>query len=129
MKKIIVIFMLLATSAISFGQPVSTPVVPVETDYLKKSRGQKTAAWILLGTGATIFAIVAPGNVSFDVLGPLVVVGGLATLGSIPFFIAGAKNKRKARLSSAIKMENTPVIQHVSLTNRSYPVMAIRISL
>ena|SRR5688572_11757878 len=129
MKKFIVVFMLLAASVISFGQPVNTPVVPVETDYLKKSRGQKTAAWILLGTGATIFAIVAPGNVSFDVLGPLVIVGGLATLGSAPLFIAGAKNKRKARLSPAIKMENAPVTQLVSLVNRSYPAIAIRISL
>ena len=51
-------------------------------DYLEKSRHQKTAAWVLLGSGAVLFA--APGKVSFDILGPMVVVGAAAILGSIP---------------------------------------------
>lgn len=45
MKKIIIISMLLILSAASFSQPATT------TDYLQKSKKQKTAAWIMMSGG------------------------------------------------------------------------------
>lgn len=84
--------------------------------FLNKSRKQKTAAWILLSGGlittgvgvvlASTDAVVTVidagfnGNSTMDPTGPIISVTGLAMMaGSIPLFIAGAKNKRKAFLS------------------------------
>ena len=128
MKKIIFFTMLLILSATSFSQQTNPSKPVTRADYLLKSKNQKIGAWILLGSGAVIFAIVAPGNVSFDALGPLVVVGTLATLGSIPLFIASGRNKRKGmRLS--FKNETTPQIQKSSIVYRSVPSITIKISL
>ena len=128
MKKIIFFTMLLILSATSFSQQTNPSKPVTRADYLLKSKNQKIGAWILLGSGAVIFAIVAPGNVSFDALGPLVVVGTLATLGSIPLFIASGRNKRKGmRLS--FKNETTPQIQKSSIVYRYVPSITIKISL
>jgi uncharacterized membrane protein YebE (DUF533 family) len=80
--------------------------------YLKKSKSQKTAAFILLGAGAVAFIVVSPGNLSFEASGNLIVAGGLAALGSIPLFIASGKNKRKSRNATVFlfKIESAPVL-------------------
>jgi hypothetical protein len=130
MKKIVAFTMLIAMSINSFSQQTDTLNSLTKADYLKKSKGQKTAAWVLVGAGVTCFAIAAPGDVSFETAGTLVVVGGLAIVGSIPLFIASAKNKKKARsISTGFKMENAPSIQRASLVNRSYPAVSIKLSL
>lgn len=87
----------------------------VDADFLlQKSKKQKTAAWIMLG-GGTITGLVgslvaARGLFDFLMLQPddadkkiglagiLIITGGAAMFGSIPFFIASGKNKRKANL-------------------------------
>lgn len=121
MKKTICIALLMVMIISAFAQ---------QTDYLQKSKNQKTAGFILLGTGVTAFAIAAPGNVSFDILPVLVIGGGMATLGSIPLFIASGKNKRKAKAATSfLKMETTPVIQHASFVSRSYPALSVKIRL
>jgi heme/copper-type cytochrome/quinol oxidase subunit 3 len=55
MKKIIMLTMLFAFVTASFGQQITPRQDWTETDYYKKSKKQKTAAWILLGSGVAIF--------------------------------------------------------------------------
>lgn len=130
MKKIILFFLLLTMSAVSFGQQTNSSPALTKQDYLKKSKGQKTAAWICLGIGVACLATAAPGDVTFDVLPVLVIGGGGLVLGSIPLFIAASRNKRKAKTASAfLKMETAPVIQGSEAFTRSIPVVAVKISL
>jgi hypothetical protein len=78
---------------------------------LKKSARQKTAAWILLGTGAGLTiagGIVGTNAVKnqdnpFDIFprgslaGGAMIAGGLAAMvTSVPLFLASARNKKKA---------------------------------
>jgi predicted GTPase len=124
------------------GQPV-----PNKADYLKKSKNQSTAAWVLAGGGAvmvTAGAVIGMNDVadSFGSIftgeseepsdaGPILFyTGAAAMLGSIPLFIASSRNKRKANSMSAfLKMENRPFVQKSSFINASYPAMGIRINL
>lgn len=130
MKKIIAFAILLMVSIVSFSQQTNPSPALTKQDYLQKSKGQKIGAWILLGTGAVIFGIAAPGNVSLDVLGPLVVVGAVATLASIPLFISSAKNKRKARAATVLfKMEKTTQLQNSSFSTLSVPSLSLKFSL
>jgi len=122
-----------------------------KTDYLHKSKKQKTAAWILLGggiamtiTGTVIYHNAYNKAAEEDPFGTLLtlgtnvnpggavlaIVGLLSTIGSIPLFIASGKNKRKASsVSTSFKMENAPVIQRASLVKRSYPALSLKIGL
>jgi len=128
MKKIMVYFLLLVLPATSFCQQTNDSVPVVKTDYLGKSKSQKTAAFIFLGIGVTTLTIAAVGDVNFDALGVLVVVGGAATIASIPLFIASGKNKRKAMKASAfMKMETIPLLQKQSYIQNSYPALSVNI--
>ena len=83
-----------------------------------------------MGIGVTTLTIAAVGDPDLDVLGTVVIVGGIATVVSIPLFIASGKNKRKAMKASAfIKMEPVPLIQKQSYFQNSYPAIAFKINL
>ena len=129
MKKIIVYFLMLVLPVISFCQKTSDSVPVVKTDYLAKSKSQKTAAFILLGIGVTTLTIAAVGDLDLDILGTVVIVGGAATIASIPLFIASGKNKRRAmKASASIKMETVPLIQKQSYIQNSYPAFSVSFS-
>ncbi len=134
MKKIILFFLLLITSASLFSQP-TTETPKVKADYLQKSKNQKTTAWVLLGGGAgfiLVGTLIGNGKeASFDDAGTGVVLGGigaLSMLGSIPLFIASGKNKRKA-MSMSFKNEMIPQLQTGSFVYRSVPSFSLKISL
>jgi len=128
MKKIMIYFLLFALPATSFCQKTNDSVPVVKTDYLAKSKSQKTAAFILLGIGVTTLTIAAVGDLDLDALGTVVGVGGIATIASIPLFIASGKNKRKAMNASAfIKMETIPLLQKQSFVQNSYPAFSVHI--
>jgi hypothetical protein len=130
MKEIMIYFLLLSLPVSSFCQKSNDSVPVIKTDYLAKSKSQKTAAFILLGVGVTTLTIAAVGDLDFDALGAVVVVGGVATVASIPLFIASGKNKRKAMKASAfIKMEKAPIIERQSFVQSSYPAIAFKINL
>lgn len=130
MKKILFCSMLLIITSASFSQQTNPSQPLTREEYLKKSKSQKTGAWIFLGVGAAMFAIAAPGNVSFDVLGTIVVVGTIATIVSIPLFIASARNKRKAKAAAAfLKFEKNHSIQQTGITLHSYPALSLKINL
>src|ERR1700741_2560430 len=119
MKKNIIYLLLLALPATSFCQKTNDTVPVVKTDYLIKSKNQKTAAWVLLGGGTALigvgFLIGDSKNATFDDAGTGVVLGGigfLSAVGSIPLFIASGKNKKKAmKATTFIKMETAPSFQ------------------
>jgi hypothetical protein len=131
MKKLLAIFVLLIISAGVFSQqkkPVDTnnnsmPAVvksqqdkPIKittpNDYLRKSRTQKTFAWILAGIGAVFIIAPIADNKStntnnsgwFDFSGLeksldaySYITGAVFIAGSVPLFIAGHRNKLKAQ--------------------------------
>ena len=52
MKKIIICFSMLLLSVASYSQQTTTAIPTLsKTEYLQKSKKQKTTAWILLGVG------------------------------------------------------------------------------
>jgi hypothetical protein len=143
MKKIILYTLLLVIPAASFSQSTTDNAPVVKTDYLQKSKKQKTAAWVLLGGGtllSSIGLVIAADNVfsgigigssgSYNTGMVLFYTGGAAMFGSIPFFISSAKNKRKAMSPSAgLKMEKAPVFKQSLFTQNSYPAISLKISL
>ncbi|MCY7310735.1 MAG: hypothetical protein LH619_08150 [Chitinophagaceae bacterium] len=143
-KMLFAIVLLLIFSISSFSQPTNS-VQQFKTDYLKKSKAQKTAAWILLGGGSALMLagfIIPQGEVTqenlfwFDehkndnVKTTFVLSGTLAMLGSIPFFIASSKNKRKAEgMKVLLKAEKLTSFQNLSFKQISYPALSVRITL
>ncbi|HWR32455.1 MAG TPA: hypothetical protein VN451_02945 [Chitinophagaceae bacterium] len=135
MKKIILFMMLLVISAASFSQQTNSLPTLTKQDYLKKSSNKKFAAWVLLGGGTAVLAITALSNLGLDFGGPKksfpsvpVGIGAVCMAGSIPFFIASAKNKRKAT-SLSFKNELAPQIQKSSFVYQSVPSLSLKISL
>jgi hypothetical protein len=131
MKKLIVgISFFFFTSAV-FSQEITTPSPPLtKQDYLQKSKRQKTGGFILLGVGATMIAIAAPGTVSFDVVPVLAIGGSAAVLGSIPLFIAAGKNKRRAKAMTAyFDMQQIPTTLPATVLKHSYPAVTLRLNL
>jgi len=142
MKKIIILTMSLAFAATSFGQQTTPNDKWKESEYYKKSKRQKTAAWILLGSGVGLFAggMIAhfnyiqsgEGTVPEDLglsTGTYVALGGIIVAGgSIPLFIASSKNKQKAKATSVfIDMENAPLLRGTVFTRQSFPAVGVKI--
>jgi len=151
MKKIIAFATLLTITINSFCQQTDSLKSIAKTDYLRKSKNKKTAAWVLLGGGIAMavagtivysndynkaykqdpfWTTVSYGTNVNPTGAVIATIGVLAATGSIPFFIASGKNKKKARaLSTGFKMENAPSIQRASLVKRSYPAVSIKVGL
>jgi heme/copper-type cytochrome/quinol oxidase subunit 1 len=149
MKKFILLSLLLAFATASFCQQTIQKQHLTQTDYLQKSKKQKKVAWILLGGGAALIvtSIVIPqgeptgfqidpisggfyeGHKNDGIKSALIITGVVSMLGSIPFFIASGKNKKKARAASVfINMERAPVLQNAMVSNQSFPALGLRIS-
>jgi len=146
MKKITICLLLTAMAHFSFSQQTSTTTSKVETDYLKKSKKQKKIGWILIGSGAAMFvvsAIIPEGELTDEInytclcknihendgiKGGFIVVGALSMLGSIPFFIASGKNKKRAASISFINERITQLVKS-SFVYRSIPSLNLKISL
>ena len=145
MRKPVFFILLLIISVISFSQQTITATPPVKTDYLKKSKNQNTAAWILLGGGfafATTGIIVGVNGTTREIVGAFTgeksnqfeigagfFYAGLATMaGSIPLFIASSRNKRKASaVSTSFKIETGTFVQQTALIRSRFPAIAIKI--
>lgn len=145
MKKIILFSLLLIFSSTSFSQTTTTATPTVNTDYLKKSKNQNTTGWVLLGGGmllSTAGLVVGFNEVVTDIYnifssepekrsntGEVLFYTGLATMaGSIPFFIASSKNKKKGNsISASFKMENIPSVVKRLVINTPYPALSVKI--
>lgn len=124
----------------SFGQTEANRTVSKDY-YLKKSKNQKTVAWVMLGGGVamTTIGLVIGSNVEptfadpFGLdksTGPAIVaaVGAGVALGSIPFFISSAKNKRRA---AAISFNNQKILFPLQkiLVLKTQPAVTLKIEL
>jgi hypothetical protein len=103
-------------------------------DYLRRSKRQKTTAWILLGTGIALmvsgFIAASAQDEGVDAGIALIFITGpgiISSLVSIPFFIASARNKRKAmNVSPAIGLQRSPVLPSAT-GYRAYPAVGIAV--
>ncbi len=149
MKKIISFFFLVAFAATSFGQQIDQKHPLPNSDYQSKSKKQKKTATILLavGAGLIVTSVVIPkGELTYDgicVLGvcddkykndgiksAFFIAGGISALGSIPFFIASSKNRKRANaLSASFKTDNIAIARSYNFTRINYPAFSLKIML
>lgn len=137
------IALLISLNCVSVQSQQITPgTTMTKDDYLQKSRSQKTAAWIMLGGGALAttagiiwfsqeFTLFGPTSSEESASGAIVVVGVAAMGGSIPLFIASARNKRKAN-AMALLITAEDLSRTASLnfkTSSRYPALTFRITL
>jgi hypothetical protein len=147
MKKQLVIILFLTISAKAFSQ-TDTPSQPfTSTDYLQKSKKQNTVGWIFLGGG---FAVAAAGIVTgvtgtaeeitgiftgeksntLETGAVLCYVGTVAMLGSIPFFIAASRNKKKStEIAFSLKLETRSTVYKSSIIQSGYPAITVKFRL
>ncbi|MCU7548188.1 hypothetical protein OCK74_03640 [Chitinophagaceae bacterium LB-8] len=149
MKRIVISTLFFSLAICCFCQQTKVPKTLTSQDYLKKSKRQKTAAWLLTGAGTiglittmtidagqaveggltTLFSLgyVEPEYHSYTVpylLSAACVVGG------ITYFISASKNKRRARsVSTDLKMGNIPVLHPFSIAKRYYPSVSLQVAL
>lgn len=136
MKKLIIALLACITYIIPFCQETQTTSPLTGKDYLQKSRNQKIGAWVLLGGGALITAgglkwfynemdLFNSDNDSNEDIAIIVSGIGVAAMGgSIPLFIASARNKRKAlQMNAQFKMETRDLIKQDIIAKQVYPVI------
>lgn len=144
MKKFIIISLLLIMSSALFSQETNPSATLTKQDYLKKSRHQKTAAWLLIGGGfvlssaGVIGALVEESKAIWgtepestsNTPGVLFFSGGVMMLSSIPLFIASSKNKKKAKFATvSFKNEKTLQVMSHSYVYRFVPSVSLKIEL
>jgi len=141
--------MLLAFGGASFGQQITPTHNWKESDYYKKSKKQKTAAWILTGTGTagllftlaadaaqvtagaftTLFSLgeVEPEYKSYAV--PYLISAACVVSG-VWLFIGSSHNRKKAKAASVfIDIEHAPVLQGTVFNNQLFPAVGVKIHL
>jgi hypothetical protein len=107
--------------------------------FLQKSKNQKTAAWILLGSGTALSIVGIVGLASntvemlyestpADTYAFLTVAGAGIALGSIPLFIASGRNYHKAATIS-FKGQRLYIPQQNNVSFRSQPSVSLAIPL
>ena len=137
MKYILFVLLMYGTSAscqeIKKDQPL------LRADFLKKSKTQKTAAWIATGVGTTIIlgtvlsAASDPfpeyGEDNTESVGTVPALIGLACLGTGAYlFIASGRNKKKANAAAVfIDIEKAPALTQAVFSNKSFPAIGIRV--
>jgi hypothetical protein len=141
MKQVIVLLLLLVISATTFSQQTDPPPSLTKQDYLKKSKSQNTAGWILAGAGTSL-VVVAFATTNLSDIGDaingdnsglntgtaLFVTGGIVAISSIPLFIIAAKNKRKA-MSLSLKNEPVSAPFRIDIINSTIPSFTLKLSL
>ncbi len=137
MNRIFVLCLLLVLSLKASSQAdTAAPHASIKTNYLKKSKTQKTVGWILLGTGTAMVVtgmLVAGNSVEAEppsinpddtVSGGILVASGLVVdLISIPFFISSSKNKRRAA-TVGLRSSSFPILTHAGLIQKSRPSLS-----
>ena len=139
MKNILVSIVIMLVGIGASGQQTQPGQQFTKEDYLKKSKDQKTAAWILLGGGAALtiggaiwwgqeFSLFSETTGAETAAGIMTVAGIAAMGGSIPLFIASGRNKRKAMgMSINLKFDKIPSPQYTTGGYRYYPALAISV--
>ena len=126
---------LVLLSVWSFGQQI-LPQKGTKEYYSQRSKNQKSAARVLLIGGpiliGTGFLIGDRKESTFDDAAMGAFVGGIgvmACIGSIPLFIASARNANKARaISLNFKIERTGVFKKEYALVTAYPALSFKVS-
>lgn len=133
MKKIkLALLLSLFAISVSAQQTTSSPGL-TKSDYLKKSKNQRTIAFVLAGGGS--IAWLAGLNKYMDQRDykdgggeAAMIIGGTAALASIPLFIISSKNKKKA-MSISFKNQMIPQLQNSSFVYRPIASINLKIAL
>lgn len=137
--KSITLLIMLAISTNLFSQQT---IADKKNNYQHKSKNQKKVALILLGGGTTLMltgAIIPKGPVTREnffwneykndgIRGTFVLTGFVSMLGSIPFFFASSKNKRKAA-SLSFNNEKIQTLQKGIFAYKFVPAVRLTIRL
>lgn len=143
-KKVISFCLLLTLNATVFSQTATSPVYMTQPCYLKKSKNQKTAAWILLGGGTTLTIIGGalvlhdfgegldnafnpnpqPAHNKSTGAGLAVAAGVASIVGSIPLFISASKNRHKG-VSITFKNDLVPELKNSEIIKVSLPEISL----
>ncbi len=133
MKKSIATFIILVFFTAAYGQETNITIPEItKAEYLKKSKKQKTTAWVLLGAGS-LSLLLASIEVNPDygesANRPFLAIGGLVMVGaSVPMFTASARNKKRG-MSMSFKNENIQQILNSSIVNRNIPSLSLKLTL
>jgi hypothetical protein len=131
MKKSITIFLILAFCTAVNGQRTTIPEI-TKANYLKKSKHQKRAAWILLGIGslATFSGIIEVNpNYGESTNRAFLFIGGLVMIGaSVPMFTESVRNKKRGMILS-FKNNTVPQLRNNNLGYSSVPSISLKIGL
>lgn len=147
MRKCTTLLLWLLLSATAFSQ--SAEPLPSYETYLKKSKKQKTAAWLLTsaGTAGLITTLMLDVNqttggifVTMFTLGTVepqyksytayYLLSAAAVTGGIIYFIAAKKSRQKAAaLQTAFKIDTAPVLHHGGIQKQPYPALSLNIPL
>jgi hypothetical protein len=135
MRKFFICTILLLMTTSSFCQQTDFSQSLTQKNYLQKSKGQKTAAWVLLGggfalaVGASILDVSSDWSKSETPYLVALFTGCASMLGSIPLFIASGRNKRKAmNASTYFEIRQNPVPTNTGLTLHSTPTLSLKIN-
>lgn len=133
MRKIkLALLLSLFTMSGSAQQTTSSPS-RTKSDYLKKSKNQRTIAFFLAGGGsiAWLAGLNKYMNQGDNIDGggeAAMIIGGTAALASIPLFIISSKNKKKA-MSMSFKNQMLPQFQGTGFIQRAVPSLHLKISI
>jgi hypothetical protein len=114
MKKLLIVLSLSLFISKINAQVTQEPKVSNRMDdielgkyYKKKGNNQQIAGWATLGGGLAL--VILSGTVAYDLetAGAMAIVGSIATVASVPLFIAGAKNKGRAEI--LLRSSNVPL--------------------
>lgn len=117
----------------SFGQDISSVT---KADYLRKSKKQKTIAWLTLAGGTTVGLIGltqinlagSDGDIN-NTPGTVMFFTGLGSaIASIPLFSASSRNKKKA-MELSFKPNSIPMLSGKNIIHKSQSSIAIKLSL
>lgn len=137
MKTTIIILLFTVTVSHAFSQ------IDAQTKeyYVTKSHYQKTAAWVMLGSGTaltTLGVTISKANTINHPLGnssnnnvegtTITVIGVASVLGSIPVFIRAAQNKNAA-LSLSAGLQESSTLHTAGVVTIAQPSLKIKLVL
>lgn len=146
MRNIMLLPLLMLLTFSSLAQDPLLNTKPPKASYSKRSKDQKTGAFVLCGAGLAGLlgtSIADAGQTVGGAFATLITLGeyepeyksytgayvlsGACLVGGIYLFTAASKNKRKAKAAMTMGMEKTEVLRYGSVYKRSFPAVGFKI--
>ena len=147
MKKLITLTVLLAVTAPGFCQELSSEAsAKLKSDYMKRSKHQAVAGWILAGAGSTLllgtFLLQSTEEAHVSIwdgsyyeyesetnYAPAYIAGAVMLGGGIGFIVASSHNRNKAKaLAINLNMETSKQVKNLAFNTVAYPALNIKFS-